>query len=621
MSRVAAVAAAALMFVLVATGAVAQQTGGASSLTLDTHLALEARVAELEARVEALENVPAPDPEPDAVPDPEPDAEPEPEPEPEPDPDPGPAGDVLSGNVSLDSLTVADGEKVSFDPNVTTTLEVSGNVVVEGTLQMRPASPDVVHTLRFVDVDETAFVGGHTHTPIDSDVGLWVVGDGVLDAVGHHREAWNRTGTSSTWLLGDVLKVSPTAPEAWEFHDFQPGTTVPSVTAPDGSVHHAEVLNLTRNVRIEGTGDGDADPATNGRAHVMFIGDQPQTVKNVELRFLGPRQADGDHTRGVDGRYPFHMHMMGDAARGSLVENVVVRDSGNRAFVVHASHGVTLRNTIAFDVFDTAYWWDHDGNDPWTYPQHASHDVTYDRAVAASVMSDPWSRGFELGGFEFGQGDGNACLDCVAVGVWGNSTAAGFQWTEHANEKPNVWKFVGGVTHNNDVHGIRTWQNDPKVHVVEDVVSYNNRGNGVDHGAYVNNYHYKDVLSFGHEWGLVSHAQTHQQAGDPITWENMDTYATDAAFVIMNHNASSPIPNRITGGTWEAPVAVRVWESAGQSPGRYDFVGVEFNGGDIEPGDIDVDEMHDGSVIRVQRRDGTAYRVTSRGVSDISPFA
>jgi hypothetical protein len=606
MSRAAAVAAAALVLALVAVSAVAYQ----------------ANVGELAARVP--QNMPGagPDPASDRDPDPEPDpdAEPTPDAEPEPGPDPGPADAVLSGDLSREGLTVADGEIVRFDPDVTTTLEVSGNVVVEGTLQMRPSSPDVVHTLRFTDVDESDFVGGHTHMPLESDVGLWVVDDGVLDAVGHDREAWNRTGASTTWLPGDDVMVSPTAPGAWEFEEFEAGSTVPSVTAPDGTVHHAEVMNLTRNVRIQGTGGGDADPATNGRAHVMFIGDQPQTVRNVELRYLGPRELSGDHTRGVDGRYPLHMHMMGDAARGSLIENVVVRDSGNRAFVIHASHGVTLRNTIAFNVFDTAYWWDRDGNDPWTYPLNATHDLTYDRAVAASVMSDPSFRGFEMGGFELGQGEGNSCLECVAVGVGGSSTAAGFQWTEHANEKPNVWEFVGSVAHNNDVHGIRTWQNDPKIHLVDDVVSYNNSGNGVDHGAYLNNYHYRDIVTFGHDYGLVSHAQTHEQVGDPITWENIDVQATDAAFVIMSHVASSDIPNRIIGGTWDAPVAIRVWEDADQGPGLYDFVGVTYNDGDIEPGDVAVDEMHADSIIRVQQRDGTAFQVTSDGVSDISPF-
>jgi SAM-dependent methyltransferase len=108
-----------------------------------------------------------------------------------------------------------------------------------------------------------------------------------------------------------------------------------SVGLPNGTTMHPEVLNLTRNVRIHGSGDGGADPASNGRAHIWIGSDQPQIIRFAELRHLGPRRHAGDHTEGVLGRYPLHFHMMGDGSRGSIVEGVVVADSGNRAFVPH----------------------------------------------------------------------------------------------------------------------------------------------------------------------------------------------------------------------------------------------------------------------------------------------
>ena len=40
--------------------------------------------------------------------------------------------------------------------------------VVDGALRMRPASARVVHRITFVDIDESAIVGGHTH-----DSGDW----------------------------------------------------------------------------------------------------------------------------------------------------------------------------------------------------------------------------------------------------------------------------------------------------------------------------------------------------------------------------------------------------------------------------------------------------------------
>ena len=117
----------------------------------------------------------------------------------------------------------------------------------------------------------------------------------------------------------------------------------PEIGNPFGDdVYTAEVLNLTRNVRIEGTGNHTPSfqPHQNGRAHVIFLAtEQPQTVKYIELGHLGPRRADKKFTEGVKGRYPLHFHHAKDGSRGSLIEGVVARQSGNRAFVPHASHG------------------------------------------------------------------------------------------------------------------------------------------------------------------------------------------------------------------------------------------------------------------------------------------
>ena len=76
-------------------------------------------------------------------------------------------------------------------------------VTVDGALRMRPASADVEHRLVFTGVDESIYVGGgmtadgHLHEPIETDVGLWVLGDGVVDLVGAPKTAW-------TTLAGDV---------------------------------------------------------------------------------------------------------------------------------------------------------------------------------------------------------------------------------------------------------------------------------------------------------------------------------------------------------------------------------------------------------------------------------
>ena len=108
---------------------------------------------------------------------------------------------TLSGTVEAAAVDVAAGAVLELDPDVSTTLTVTGNVVVEGLLRMRPRRPDVVHTLRFRDVDESRFVGGGGY-PVATDVGLWVVGAGALDLAGTPRAGWNRTGRDPSWRAG-----------------------------------------------------------------------------------------------------------------------------------------------------------------------------------------------------------------------------------------------------------------------------------------------------------------------------------------------------------------------------------------------------------------------------------
>lgn len=60
-------------------------------------------------------------------------------------------------------------------------------------------------------------------------------------------------------------------------------------------------MNLTCNVRIEGT-EGH-------RAHVFIHSSQPQSIRYAQLRYMGPRQADGGYTSLVLGRYGLHFHM------------------------------------------------------------------------------------------------------------------------------------------------------------------------------------------------------------------------------------------------------------------------------------------------------------------------
>jgi hypothetical protein len=79
----------------------------------------------------------------------------------------------------------------------------------------------------------------------------------------------------------------------------------------------AEVMDLTRNVRIEGT--------PGGPAHVFIRSTKPQSIKYAQIRYTGVLKGTNTSS-GTSGRYGLHFHMMGDGSRGSVVEGVVVRE-------------------------------------------------------------------------------------------------------------------------------------------------------------------------------------------------------------------------------------------------------------------------------------------------------
>jgi hypothetical protein len=568
--------------------------------------------------------------------------------------------DRASGRVA--GVTIEAGATLVFDLRMDATLETSANVIVEGALRLRPRQPEgaahrnsardwgpyFFHTLRFVEVDETKFVGGGMD-PVASDVGLWVIGEGVLDVAGAPKTGWVRLARSALggedtialdqvpvgWRDGDTIAIVPTerpdvGERSWSGFEVRTvasadGATMrldaplthdhPAVENPfSGTVHTAEVLNLSRNVRIEGTGNGSASfqPSDNGRAHVFIRSAAPQTIQYAELALLGPRGPDErDPTHGVQGRYPLHFHHNGDASRGSLVEGVVVRQSGNRAFVPHASHGITFRDTIAYDVWEDPYWWDE-------RTPNQSHDTVFDHAIAAVVQDDPDHRGYTLSGFQLGEGRNNSITNSVAVGV--RNKGAGFHWPSGANSAEfNLWRFEHNLAHNNKPNGIFVWQNDDSCHVIENFVAFRNGRAGVNHGAYNNDYVYREVILFENEDDAIrQHAGPKVSAdcvasdGYSMAWRGLKT---DGAILFDSH--SQP---------WGRSLLVKdcvidgVIVDSGQNPTMADFVDcARPDDADLEPSDFDLIKAEPGMTIRVQRRDGTAYRIDHLG--NVTPIA
>jgi hypothetical protein len=489
---------------------------------------------------------------------------------------------MIDGLVRSGPLEVRPGRTLRFDPTRDTTLEVTGNLILRGRLEMRPEA-GVEHVLRFVDVDESAFVGGGLD-PLDTDVGLWVMGDGVMDVRGASKRAWNRSGASRSWDREDELVAAPVEPGDFEPAPFAAGDPVPSSNG-----RRAEVLNLTRNVRIEGT--------PSGRAHVFIRSTGRQRIAFATLRHLGPRHPDGDHTSSVLGRYGLHFHHCHEGSEGSLVEGVVVRDCGAHAFVPHMSHGITFRDCIAYDVVDEAYWWD---------PNDETNDLLIDRCVAGSVRFDPPSLGHRLSGFLLGLGSRMVLRGCVAFAVHGSRTSAGYSWPEPPS---GLWTFRDNVAHNNVAAGIFVWQNVREPHLIQRFTAYHNGEAGIIHGAYANAYHYRDLDLTGQETAIELFAAGRTDLhGRAQSWVDV----RGGRLFVGSHGMPSEAPALLLRCSFAGGVTM---DDAVGHPGALDFVECG-----LEQDAFEIESMHPGTVIRVQRGGGSAFELTAGGAREIDPF-
>jgi hypothetical protein len=512
----------------------------------------------------------------------------------------------LDQDIQVASLHIECGGHVVVDPDTSVTIQSTGNVEVCGTLEMRPAGHGVQHTLRFEGVDESRFIGGGMHV-LESDVGLWVHDAGRLDLVGSQKVPWVRASGSlepgartirllaepEGWQVGDEVAVTPTGSPVDKQHSVRfdearieavTGSVItlstplrfghPQVAIGDGHVLTAEVLNLTRNVRVEGTPNGRIHTFVHSRGPVSRIG-------YVGFRHFGPRQSAGSYTQSVLGRYGLHFHMAEDLTRGTVVEGVVARDGGGHAFVTHLSHGVRHVGNISYRTTDTAYWWDHRPDRESPAPK--THDVSYESCVAALVTVEPEFRGFRLAGFELGAGTGNRAVGCIATGVQGNKESSGFHWPEGS---PGVWTFTDCVSHDNKVGGLFTWQNgNTGDHEISRFVAVHNGGFGISHGAYINAYHFRDSILFGNlRGGFELHATSHGSARGLVLANllvdgaGLSPYAVE----VIGHRLPGDKPTLVQScrftGYREAGIAVtgRRPQERGTQPDLIDIVGCTF---------------------------------------------
>ncbi len=487
---------------------------------------------------------------------------------------------MMDVDSTVAGLSISDGGVLQFNAALSATLQSSGNVTVEGVLRMRPSNVSVVHTVRFININESNYVGS-TMDPVASDVGLWVMGAGALDLCGTSKTGWTNAADSvpagatsfavkdsTGWKVGDEIVIAPMDQPDFYSTDwidssatlidfFLPkferriitaisGNTVTfagalvydhsavtsNVTSPLGNSSRkwtAEVANLTRNVRVEGTKNGTTDAYANfKRAHIFIRSTAAQSVKYMQGKYLGPRklQDGGNRPTLITGRYALHFHHCEDGSRGSIVEGCVLTDIGSRCYVPHVSHGITLKNNVAFNSIGEAFWYD------W---QEISHNCVWDGNLMAAIRINGADR--SCTGMLLGQGDGNIARNNAAVyancGVAHNGGAC-YVWQADAE---GVWIFENNISHSS-ITGISVWQNTGNNHTIINYDSFSCY-EGISHGAYGNSYTYR----YGHHYKskIFNEATSGNTSGVVFQDLFVDAAGADYCAEIVD----SPIPSDI----------------------------------------------------------------------------
>lgn len=430
-----------------------------------------------------------------------------------------------------------------------TTARLRGNCRLTADLHVRGT---LVADPTGVDLDGQSLFDIHTHD------------GGILDLQGTPKTGWVRWGEPVVgWDLGDRLVIAPTngyVPTVLTWQGSWASTTRPAnsqpVVLPNGQTIQPEVGNLTRSLKIR-----------NVTRMMMHESPVPNvhTLKHFSMVNCGKLEL---------AFYPVHFHFLADTCRGSLVEGVVVEGSKLRAFVPHASHGITFRDCIAFNIVHDAFWWDQP---PAGDPLNDTHDTLWEHCLAIGITTP--STAPRQSTFLMGQGNGNRCIDCAAVANQNTKDAAGFTWPENG---VGVWEFRDCVAHNNQGDGIFVWQNDDHAHVITDFIGYRNKRSQVDHGAYTNRYRYENLVLAGPdlEGNFKHHARP--VTGFPILIENVTASGRlliaphQAAFaewaIYRNaHFASVHYEETTDGG--DKPSWIR-FEDCGLTPANFVLIGI-----------------------------------------------
>lgn len=490
---------------------------------------------------------------------------------------------VRDGNW-FDRSTWASGRVPAEEDNVTT----SHNIWSTQLIKIRGQYTASKGSLEFRGINENNMVGSNMDDVRASDVGLAVLGAGRLNLQGDYVNPFTdartnvlKGSTSITvmdatgWKVGHEIVVNPSTAVPRKIADLSSdesdfnrdnagnpvdpfaanferrtitavsGNTVSfaqpllydhSAVDVHGTVYPAIIANLSRSFEIRGT--------KTGYSHVFIHSSQPQIIKNIALRYMGPRK----NNQIISGLYALHQHHSGYGAAGTIIEGVSIYDGRSRGYVTHVSHGVTIRKSTTFNLYGASAWWDQ--GDRTHLAKY--HDMLFMLQTNDGVNS---SESMVL----FGQGDGNEAVNII--GIRGDKPkGAVFAW-EADNEA--AW-VTNQLRTNSSRVGIEWWQNTPhKDHVVNDYVSYNMARFAISHGAYGNSVRYNRAV--------IQNANVQIQASSSYTLGMAldNSWMNNAKLIVHGSAIPSPYPNMFRSDTMVGNSVVEMYTPEGDEHVKY----------------------------------------------------
>lgn len=232
---------------------------------------------------------------------------------------------------------------------------------------------------------------GHHHStsPIDNKA-IIVASGGKLELHGFEVNSWTQLSSTAKvgdtsitlvtspvgWNVGDAIAIAPTDFDAFEVEERTITKIEGSTVFFDKPLEHrhygeqqnlgngevldmrAEVTNLSRNISITGSDEGESRIINNSgnpdyytRAgyggHTVYLPNSQVKIDGVEFAGLG--------LSGELGGYPVHFHHTGNA-EGSYLKNSSIHHTFQRGLVVHRTDNLLVEGNTIFDTMSHAFF-------------------------------------------------------------------------------------------------------------------------------------------------------------------------------------------------------------------------------------------------------------------------